>query len=465
VPTPPVPPHPAPRPPTDEHAGDGHFRVPEPGQWMSTTGSRIAPTGESWFEAVYWFYKYGHYTSDRSHGPQRVGPTTLRLAQLLARLKECRPGVDVLVEWLQLSERTVQYHLRILREAGLLAYLSRGTRISGVGGRATEFERTIPPVFDDAAGVRTGPSDTHIRAVRGFCEDRIPLLKELHTEARRLLNPKRTKGANRRTGKGASRTPSCTPRVVSTSGSSSTGGTSSPSESKLANGQHESSTPKKPTRRTTNHVRRRYQLAAELTQQIAWLGRAAVPRIAWIVRHVADAGWTAAEVIAVVGQDAPARHIRRPSGFLASRLSGAHQNRLYDTPAKRAVVVEWWRDSRRTQQDRHTEWEGGWQRPASRAVTREVEAAFEQLQQPGDLREEHCELAVGDDGLVALEQLSRDEVIELRAAALKDPALVRATIRACGEVYARRLFTSALVDQVQRLTGLGRTVVHSWRPA
>ncbi|WP_329020699.1 transcriptional regulator [Streptomyces sp. NBC_01601] len=456
---------PAPRPTTATDADERRFRVPDGAQWMATTDSRIAPSAEAWFEAVYWFYKYGPYAADRSHGPQKVGRTTLRLALVLARLTECRPSVDVLVSWLKVSERTVQYHLGILRETGLLTYLSKGTRVSGVGGRATEFQRTIPPLFDTAAGVRTGPSDTLIRSVRGYCEDRIPLLKELHTEARRLLNPKRTKSANRRRGRGTSNTPPCTPRVVGTSSSSSAGDTYSPSESKLEDGQRKSPTPKKtkPTRRSGNHVARRYRLAAELIHQIGWLNRASVPRIAWVIRHVADAGWSTTEVIAFLGQEAPARHVRRPSGFLASRLSSAH--RRYDTPAKRAAIVDWWRDSRRAEQDRHAEWEGDWQRPTSHAVTRQVEAAFAQLQQPAAAPDDHRELAVGEDGLVDLEQLSRDEVIELRAAALKDPALVRATIDTCGEGFARRLFTHHLVETIQRTTRLGRTVIHQWRPA
>lgn len=291
-------------------------------------------------------------------------------------------------------------------------------------------------------------------------------VQELHAEARRLLNPKRTKSPNRRQARGTSKTRSCTPRVVSTSSSSSAGDTHSPSEGKLENGQSTSPTPKKstPTRRGGNRVARRYRLAAELIQQVPWLNRAAVPRIAWIIRHVADAGWSATEVIAVLGQEPPARHVRRPSGFLAARLSGAHTSPLYDTPAKRDVVVDWWRDSRRTEQDRHAEWEGDWQRPASHAVARQVESAFAQLQQqPAPEPDDNRELAVGDDGLVDLEQLSREEVIELRAAALKDPALVRATIGTCGENFARRLFTHHLVDQVHRLAGLGRTVVHPWR--
>ncbi|GGU38040.1 helix-turn-helix domain-containing protein [Streptomyces violascens] len=429
---------------------------------MSTTGGRIAPNGHAWLEAVYWVYKYGPYSSELSHGPKKFGDTTLRLARAIAHLTECRPSVANLVGWLKLSTRTVQYHLAMLREAGLLTYRSKGTRVRGVGGRASEFERTIPPAFDDAAGLRTGPSDTLIRSVRGFSPDRIPLLKELHAAAR-PRRQKRTKTANRRSAQGTSRRPSCTPMVGSTSSSSTAGDTSSPSESKLASGQHNSTSPKKTNRRKLNQTGRRYQLAAELTQQIGWLGRAAVPRIAWIVRHVADAGWTAAEVIAVVGLEAPALRVHRPSGFLARRLTGAHL--LYDTAAKRAQIVDHWRDARRAERDRHTDWhQDDCRRPTSPAVARDVAAAFAQLQQPAAAPQEERELAVGDDGLVDLEQLTREEVIDLRAAALKDPALVRATVHACGEAYARRLYTSALVNHVQNLARLGRTIVHRWSP-
>lgn len=250
--------------------------------------------------------------------------------------------------------------------------------------------------------------------------------------------------------------------VVGTSGSSSTGDTPPPSESKLASGQHESPTQKKSTQKKLNTTGRRYQLAAELVAQVPWLGRAAVPRIAWIVRHVADAGWSATEVIAVISQDSAAGHVRRPSGFLAYRLKGAE--RLYDTPAKRAAIVTWWRNSRAAAQERHAEWDGQWQQPASRAVAREVESAFAQLQQPSAAPEQR-DLTVGDDGLVDLAQLTRDEVIDLRAAALKDHALIHATVSTCGEDYARRLFTNALVEQAQRLARLGRGIVHTWRPA
>ncbi|WP_217231352.1 helix-turn-helix domain-containing protein [Streptomyces anulatus] len=434
-------------------------------QWLAQSDCRIAPDACSWLQAVHWFHDHGPRALGRTHGPSRVGSTTLRLAVILARLKECRPGVDTLVGWLKLSERTVQYHLRILREAGLLAYISKGSRVSGVGGRASEFARTVPPLFDDALGLRTGPSELHIRAVHGIDEARRPLMARLVRKARRSLNLKRTKAAKSSSSTAASARSSCTPRGVDTSRSSTTGTTSLPPESNLEDGTSKSIPAEKIRRaeggpRRLNTVGRRYQLASELVQQLGWLGRAAVPRIAWICRNVADAGWTAAEVIAVVSQDGPPQLVRRPSGFLASRLNGVH--RLYDTPAKRRAIVDWWRESRQAARDRHTEWISDWQAPASRAVVRQVNDALTQMNQaetgPG-----LDALPVGHDGLGDLEQLTRDEIIDLRAAALKDGGLITSTIAVCGETYARRLFTHHLVDQARRLRGTGRLTLHTHR--
>ncbi|MFJ1742646.1 winged helix-turn-helix domain-containing protein [Streptomyces microflavus] len=457
-----APPRSALPPPTAEHDAADH-RVPLADQWIATTGGRIAPNGEAWIEAVLWFHKYGSYRSESSHGPKKFGDTTLRMARTIAHLTECRPSVRKLVEWLKLSPRTVKYHLAILRESGLLTYRAKGTRVAGSGGRASEFERTIPRVFDEAAGLRTGPSEKLIRAVHGFRPEKISLLKELHRAARRPHRKNPTKRPNRRPVQLASGAPSCTPMVVSTSSSSTAGDLSSPSEKQLASGPHTPPSSMKPNRRTLNSTGRRYQLAAELIQQVGWLGRAATPRIAWIVRHVADAGWSTTEVIALIGAEAPARRIHRPSGFLAHRLKGAHQ--LYDTPAKRATIVDHWRDARHAAHDRHAEWwEDDCRRPASPAVARELDAAIARLRQPAHSAPGGRELTADAEGLVGLDQLTPDEIIELRAAALTDPAIVRASVLTCGEPYARSLFTSFVVDRAKRLARLNRPVAQGWRP-
>ncbi|MFG3429409.1 transcriptional regulator [Streptomyces californicus] len=447
-------------------APDGEQFVPEAAQWIAHTTGRLAPDAYAWMQAVHWFHDHGPRLRGRAHGPKRIGRTTMRLAVVLARLKECRPGVDTLTAWLNVSERTIQYHLGLLREAGLLTYLTKGTRISGIGGRASEFARTVPSSFDDALGLRTGPSTDYIRAVHGIAEPHRALMARLGKKARRSLKQNPTKRSNRSPGPPASAPSSCTPRGVSTSTSSSTGDTSLPPESKLGTGKHKSPSPKKstPRRQRLNAVGRRHQLAHQLVQQLPWLHRAAVPRIAWIVRHVADAGWTAAEVVAVISQQAPPRHVSRPSGFLAARLNGAHL--LYDTEAKRQNIVDWWRESRRAARDRHADWSGEWQAPASRSLARQVDEVFAQMRATAHEGPAVAAFEGGDDGMADLDQLTRDEIVDLRAAALKDPGLIRTTIAECGEPYARRLFTHHVVDQLQRLRGTARLVLHTqWRHA
>jgi hypothetical protein len=51
------------------------------------------------------------------------------------------------------------------------------------------------------------------------------------------------------------------------------------------------------------------------------------------------------------------------------------------------------------------------------------------------------------NGLVDLEQLPRDVIVDMRRDAMKDRSLILNAIATAGELYARRLYTSRLVDQ------------------
>ncbi|MGW7466986.1 transcriptional regulator [Streptomyces xantholiticus] len=424
---------------------DTNHQASSASHWLANNPGRIAPDAYSWMQAVHWFHDDDAYAPDRTHGPQRFTRTTLRLAVVLARLKECRPGVDNLASWLGVSKRTVQYHLGILRDVGLLAYASKGTRIAGVGGRASEFTRMVPPSFDDALGMRTAPSAAYIRSVRGIDEARRPLIARLGRKARQSLNQKRTKASKRTSTSRAS----CTPRGVSRGSSSPTGSTSLPSEAKLGAGKHTSTPATKPQRqpRKANAVGQRFRLAAELIRRVPWMHRASTPRIAWIVRSVADAGWTADEVIALLDcGEAPSR-VHRPSGLLASRLRGAVD--LWPDAAGRARAVEASRDSRRAEQARHTEWEGAWQAPTSMAVRVLVEKALAPTTPSPRQLETLPELH-------AVDQLSDAEVTALRAEAhgrflTGDTSLIRVAVDCLGQTIAQRLYGPELVQRALQL--------------
>lgn len=441
----------SPDPAAPPRPGADPLHVAEPGQWVSTTTGRVAADPSSWMQAVHWMAGSGVYEPGRKHGP-RFGTTTIEIAQLLAELSPCRPGVEHLMRRTGLSERSVQYHLEMLRESGLLAYRTKGTRHRGGRPTASEFTRTIPACFDRALGIRTVGQDAARRVV-GIAEEGRAAIAALAKKAARKVRKRRSKSPNRP----SNTAPRCTPMEGGTSRSSSAGSTGVPPESELAARANQSNTPEEHTatrsRRQLNAVGRRHQLARELVEQVPWLGRASVPRIAWMLKDVSDCGWSAAEVIAVLGLSAPAARIQRPSGFLANRLKGVHL--LFDTPDKRARIVSWWRDSPAARQARHTEWEGAWQPPRSYRVARLVTQSLAPAPAP----------ATGP-GLPA--EVEQDEVEQLRAAAYAaflggDTTLVRSAVELMGlesaqRVYGRRLVERAFhLDVVRgRLRNVGR---------
>ncbi|MEU9947021.1 transcriptional regulator [Streptomyces sp. NPDC047939] len=425
-------------------------------QWVSTTTGRITTDGHSWMTAVHWVAdpKAKRYLPARTHGPRAMNQTTIVIAQELANLLECRPGIAYLARKAKCSERTVEYHLGMLREAGLLAYISKGTRISGGPNQASEYERIIPAAFDDALGIRTVQRDetapAHTRVPVGIAEEGRKLIGKLAKRAARKV--RRTPSRTRVSGKAR-----CTPMQGGTSAFSSTGTSTSPSETKLASGSSTHPTPKKTHRgpQKLNKVGRRYQLAQELITNVPWLSNASGPRISWIARHCADAGWTWREVQAAAEEHSPIdpADVRRPSGLLARRLKGVH--RLYADPASRALMVIAWEDSRAQEHFRHS----GYDQPVSpAAVSRAAEQAMHTIQavlsQP----------ASGDGtlhaaGAIDITTLTRDEVLEHRANALKDPGYVEAMLITLGENDTRRLLTNRLVDQFLVIARNTRTLV------
>lgn len=459
---------PAPRPAVDDAVSvlPGLF-VPEASQWLSASSGRIAGEGYSWMQAVHWVAGSGLYRPrrHRSHGPRSFGPTTVRVAQELAALSPCRPGIEYLVRRTGLSERSVEYHLGMLREAGLLAYIVRGTRVRGESAQASEFARMIPVEFDVALGIRTVQRDedapAYTRAVSGIAEAGRELMVKLAKKASRKVRKPRSKTSSRAPARGArkgadqgsvtavSDVVRCTPMQVGSSGSSSAGTTSFPPESKLASGQSDSPTPEnvKRGRRKLNSVGRRFQLASELIRQVPWMGRASVPRIAWILKEVSDAGWTADQVIAFLDcGDAPGT-VHRPSGFLARRLAGAVA--LWPNKEGRERAVQAYRDSRRAEKARHQEWEGAWRAPRSMTVRRMVAEAFAPQEQPYVPGEAQPELG-------GVENLSEQDVTDMRATGwgefmTGDTTLVMTMYDALGPAAAEHVFGADLVRRARKL--------------
>ncbi|MFI2913959.1 hypothetical protein ACG2OD_37785 [Streptomyces sp. PDY-4] len=202
---------------------------------------------------------------------------------------------------------------------------------------------------------------------------------------------------------------------------------------------------------------RRFQLARELIQELDWLRGCSVPRIAWVARNVADAGWTVTDVRGWLHLRGEAARVRRGSGLLAVLLAGAET--VLDTPQKRADAVEEWRGAQeaarrhRIQQVRaRTErYEGNWAAPTSRAVRREVEAAFAQVTEAasGGRRQD---LSDGADDQALAPEPSEQELAELRAAAAGELMRGETTlIRSLDPEMALRIFGARLVRRADQL--------------
>lgn len=315
---------------------------------------------------------------------------------------------------------------------------------------------------------RDEDAPAYTRAVSGIAESGRELIAKLAKKASRKVRKPRAKTSSRTPAKGApegadqgvatavSGEPRCTPMQVGISSSFSAGTTLLPSESKLVSGKGQFSTPKMSKgkaggRRSLNAVGRRFQLAGELIREVPWMGRASVPRIAWILSDVADAGWTADEVIAFLDLgDAPKR-VHRPSGFLAARLATAVEQ--WPAAEGRARAVQAYRDSRRAEQARHQEWQGEWQAPRSESVRRLVAQAFiPRQQQPAD--DAQGEVLPAQTGIDDLDQEQQRQlrVMARGEFARGETTLVIGAVDTFGQAAAERLYGADLVRRALRLT-------------
>ncbi|MFF7199155.1 transcriptional regulator [Streptomyces sp. NPDC008079] len=463
--------------------------VPEASHWLSTTSSRLAMDGYSWMQAVHWVAGSGLYQPRRHHrsGPRSFGPTTVRVAQELAKFVQCRPGIELLMARTGLCKRSVENHLRMLRETGLLVWVFQGTREKGGDRKASEFVLMIPPEFDAALGIRTvqrhEAAPDYTRAVAGIGEaGRVTMAKLAQKAARKVRKP-RAKVSSKGSVKSSLMPPAhagnsgqepvsgtdlgqgrCTPMQGGTSMLSTAGTTTDPSEDKLASGQHKSSHPKKATRapKKRNRVGQRFVLAGELVRRVPWLRTASKARIAWVVGEVSDAGWTADDVLAALDlRQEPPGGVKRASGFLAARMRGmatmpgwtTKQQRQVQVDHRTAAVDAARKDRIQQLRDQQERTENAWQKPRSAAVQREVDQLIEQAVRRPSLPADN---EPGLPELTGLEDMTATEAAGMRKAAATElmtgkTTLIGAAVRYWGPAVAESIYGSDLVQRARQL--------------
>ncbi len=301
--------------------------APEEHHLVSGASGRIALDGYSWRQAAHWVHGAGIYVP--THGP-RFGETTLRLVDVLSELTPCRPSVAHLMRSLQCSERTVQYHLEILRSTGLLAWRSVGTRLPMMPGQkrvtclVSEYERLIPLSYDQALGIRTAGEGVE-RRMTGISEAGRTLIAKLGKKA-----SCRTRRTVRHTSvRRAVSTPRCTPMEVGT-----TDCLSSPSvgDSKATGtARVEKSITKREQASRQAGARRRTvlgqvvtaammaagdQLARVAYRRVPWVRQASHDQLRWVLNDAAARGWDEQRTVSwlseIAGQYAGAGLLWRP---------------------------------------------------------------------------------------------------------------------------------------------------------
>jgi hypothetical protein len=165
----------------------------------------------------------------------------------------------------------VQYHLGMLREAGLLVYRSKGTRISGVGGPGVRVRADHPHRFDDELGIRTVGEGATRRPV-GIAREARTLLGKLAKKAARktrrrpVPHPGFAAGALHPNAGWYLNCFLYRSHLAFPLRASSQAGKQSPSPGEDQQQQGAKG-------RKLNKIGRRYQLARELITQVPWLSR------------------------------------------------------------------------------------------------------------------------------------------------------------------------------------------------
>jgi DNA-binding transcriptional ArsR family regulator len=484
--------------------------VPKDWQGLSESASRLAGDSYSWMQAVHWVKGSGRYNPRRhqSSGPRKFNVTTVRVAQVMAEFVQCRPGTALVMARTGLSRRSVNYHLRMLRETGLLGRIAIGTREAGGKRLASEYVLMVPPEFDTALGIRTvqryEAAPDYTRAAAGISETGRALIATLGKKAvRKVRKPRPKKKAPlRRSAKASPPAPAqgapevgnsgqepvsgpdsgqgrCTPMQGGSSPVFTDGRTPLPSESERTSGQHKSFYPKKAKRgpRKLNKIGQRFALATELMRRVPWLAGASKDRVAWVVREVSDAGWTADEVLAALDlREEPRGGVRRPSGYLSARLRGMATLPALSTKQQRSNLVDWRnaaveaaRKDRIEQlhnQQGHSEYL--WDAPRSIAVRREVDQLLRQTLAPeSPTRSEAEELPE----LSGPQDLSATELAQMRRAAAAElvsgkTSLISTTVDFLGQAAAEHIYGVGLVHRAQQLkdvTPHTRLGIDRWR--
>ncbi|MEU7072880.1 hypothetical protein AB0B30_27495 [Streptomyces narbonensis] len=279
---------------------------PRSDQEIGTTASRRTRRGD-FLRAATWAITH------RLH--PKAGDTTLRVARdLAARLNAdghvayCR---DTMWRRLGISRRTLERHIAVLRELGLLVWAVHGTRTNtrpaGSGewaGTATIYAAVVPRAWDDSLGHRVRGHGYHARHV-GFTDHGRQLAI---ADARRRARPSRRRD-----------TPSCKtnhPRPTAEMRGKKNN-TSAPRGARpQSRSQHDVP---EPYRATPDQAAHAVSVAAWVRPRVPWTQGEGLRRLAFALRPWIAAGLSAADLAADLSAWRVPRRPASPASVIMAR--------------------------------------------------------------------------------------------------------------------------------------------------
>ncbi len=290
-------------------------------EWHTTASRQLRRSAD--------FLAAAHHMINSGYHP-RAGATAMRVAKVFAtRMRTSRHGhfafaADATARVLGVSRRTVMYAAQQLRELGLIAYVEHGTKANvlrtkgtwkpGHGYRATAtlFAAVAPPAYDQAHGRRLSGHGYHARIIGITDQGR----RRAVAEARRKAEAKHAAHRTR-----------CTPSVVVPT-----------DHLKVQAEGGKNYTPRKRATRTTATLRRpdhnrttpqrcaQHTTVAEyLQREIWWLHGTCSRKLAYALRPLLNAGWSAPSLVAELRTWGVPGHLRNAIAYVHHEVA-RHQD-------------------------------------------------------------------------------------------------------------------------------------------
>ncbi|MFK4070456.1 hypothetical protein [Streptomyces sp. NPDC029674] len=295
---------PAPTPSVSRPSATDRPTVRRAEQELATTGSRRLRRHD-FLRAVDWAINCGGWPS-ANHTTRRIA---LDLARRMNADGHVAYGRLALAGRLHISRRTVDRHIAVLRDIGLLVWVVHGSRkntrpphLPGWSGTATIYAATAPPEWDTAMGHRIHGTGYHARLIGFTPVGRHLAIAKALSRARSRQRPRDTPSLGRN--------PLCP-------------------QAKVERGKR--STPRRRT--TSSAAATAVAVAAWIRPRVPWTQTESLRRLAFALRPWLAAGLSREEIAAELTSWWLSWRPRQPAAYVLSRWQARQRQSEPEHPA------------------------------------------------------------------------------------------------------------------------------------